>query len=64
MANEKQETRSERATIAVTPTEKQALRVLAAIRETSEGELLRAMRLHEVVTEYGRTLDRMRQEAA
>lgn len=64
MANRNQEPRNERATIAVTATEKQALRVLAAVRQTSEGELLRTMLLDEIVAEYGRTIERMRQDAA
>lgn len=64
MTNQNQEPRNERATIAVTATEKQALRVLSAVRQVSEGELLRTMLLNEIVAEYSRTIERMRDTGA
>lgn len=64
MRNQNQGPRNERATIAVTATEKQALRVLSAVRQTSEGELLRTMLLDDIVAECSRTIERMRQGEA
>ena len=49
-----QETKTERASLAVTPSEKRAIKAVAAARETDESNLLRSTLLADVVEEYGR----------
>lgn len=48
------ESRSERVALAVTPTEKRAVRGLAAIRGVDESNLCRTTTIAEVVTEFDR----------
>lgn len=47
-----QEGRTERASLAVTRSEKQAIRAVAAARETDESNLLRTTTLAEILDEY------------
>jgi hypothetical protein len=49
-----QETRTERATLTVTPSEKKAIRAVAAARDTDESNLLRTTPVADVVDEYRR----------
>lgn len=49
-----QESRSERAAIALTPTEKRAVRAVAAVRGTDESNLLRTTTIADVVKEFER----------
>jgi hypothetical protein len=49
-----QEGRTERASMAVTRSEKHAIRAVAAARETDESNLLRVCSLAEVLAEYER----------
>lgn len=49
-----QEPRSERAAIACTKAEKQAIRAVAAARQTDESNLLRTTLLVDVVAEFER----------
>lgn len=49
-----QEPRSEKAAMAVTASEKRAIRAVAALRETDESNLLRSTLLEDIVTEYRR----------
>lgn len=49
-----QEGRTERASIAVTKAEKQAIRAVAAARETDESNLLRSTLLSDILEEYER----------
>lgn len=51
---EPQESRTEKVGIAVTPSEKRAVRAIAALRETDESNLCRAMPIAEIVAEYRR----------
>lgn len=48
------ESKTEKAAIALTPTEKQALRFVAIHRKTTESELLRVMLMVDIVAEYDR----------
>lgn len=48
------ESRTEKVAIAVTPTEKRAVRGLAAIRDTDESNLCRALPIAEIVSEFER----------
>lgn len=48
------ESRTERVSIACTPTEKEAVRVVASIRGLDQSNLLREMRLAEIVDEARR----------
>ena len=48
------EARSERVSLAVTPTEKKAVRVLAVLYETDESNLLRTSSLADLMQEYHR----------
>ena len=59
-----QESRTERATIALTPTEKRAIQVVASVRQTTESELLRAKRIDEIVSEYDLLMAKLREVAA
>lgn len=66
MDTRKQEPRSERVTLAVTPTEKRALQFVANVRSypghvVTESELMRSMLLGDVVAEYERMMDRLRE---
>lgn len=49
-----QESRTEKVAIAVTKTEKAAVRAIAALRETDESNLVRIMPIAEIVAEYRR----------
>lgn len=49
-----QESRTERAALALTPSEKRAVRVVAAAREISESELLRQTPIAAILEEYRR----------
>lgn len=51
---ESQESRTEKVAIAVTPSEKRAVRGLAAIRGTDESNLVRSMPIAEIVAEFAR----------
>ena len=48
------ETRTEKVAIAVTPSEKKAVRAVAAIQDTDESNLCRVMPIADIVTEYNR----------
>ena len=48
------ETRTEKGAIAVTPSEKKAVRAVAAIQDTDESNLCRVMPIADIVTEYNR----------
>jgi hypothetical protein len=48
------EPRNEKVAIAVTRTEKAAVRAIAAIRETDESNICRLMPIEEIVAEYRR----------
>lgn len=61
MANQNQESRVERATVALTPTEKRALQFVANVRRTTEADLLRAV-IPGIVAEYERLMDRLRDD--
>lgn len=54
MPQDAPENRSERATLAVTPHEKRAIRTVAAARDTDESNLLRSVLIVDVVEEYAR----------
>lgn len=54
------ESRTEKVAIAVTPSEKRAVRGLAALRSTDESNLCRALPIAEIVAEF----ERIRTEAA
>ena len=49
-----QESRTEKVAIAVTKTEKAAVRAVAAILETDESNLIRGMPIEKIVAEYRR----------
>ena len=49
-----QESRTEKVAIAVTKTEKAAVRAVAAIRESDESNLCRTMTIEQIVAEYRR----------
>jgi hypothetical protein len=49
-----QESRTEKVAIAVTKTEKAAVRAVAAIRETDESNLCREVPIADIVAEYRR----------
>lgn len=51
---QEQESRTEKVAIAVTKTEKAAVRAIAALQETDESNLCRAKPIEEIVTEYRR----------
>lgn len=59
-AAEKQETRTEKVGVAVTPTEKRAVRAIAALRGTDESNLVRTNTIADIVAEF----ERLRSEAA
>lgn len=62
MANAKQESRTERITVACTPSEKRAAEIVAAIRQVDGvSSLLRTMSLDEIVAEYHRAMARLRE---
>ena len=48
------ESRTDRVTISVTPTEKRAVQAIAALSETDESNLCRARPIADVVAEYRR----------
>lgn len=52
--DERQESRNEKVAIAVTKTEKTAVRVIAGIRETDESNLCRTTPIADIVAEYRR----------
>lgn len=52
--SETQVGRSARVTVTVTPREKQAIKAVAAARETNESNLLRTTLVEDVLVEYGR----------
>jgi hypothetical protein len=56
-----QESRKQVASIAVTATEKTAIRFVAAHREIPESELLRSLLISDVVEEYDRLMAALRQ---
>lgn len=49
-----QESRTEKVAIAVTKTEKSAVRAIAALRETDESNLCRTTPIDDIVTEFRR----------
>ena len=49
-----QESKSERAAIALTPSEKRAVRAVAALRGTDESNLIRTTLIADVVAEFER----------
>lgn len=49
-----EEQRSERVALAVTPTEKRALKLVAAVNDASVSDLLRGRTVEDVLEEYGR----------
>lgn len=51
---ETQESRTEKVAIAVTKTEKAAVRAIAALKETDESNLCRVTPIGEIVAEYRR----------
>jgi hypothetical protein len=59
-----QEARTERASLAVTKAEKQAIKAVAAARETDESNLLRCTLLADILTEYERIRAVVREEVA
>lgn len=52
--NQPQESRTEKVAIAVTKTEKAAVRAVAALRETDESNLCRSMPIDAILAEYRR----------
>ncbi len=52
--DERQESRTEKVAIAVTRTEKAAVRAIAALRESDESNLCRTTPIAEVLAEYRR----------
>lgn len=48
------ESRTERVAIAVTPTEKRAVRAIAALRGTDESNLCRSSTIDDIVAEFER----------
>lgn len=61
---DKQESRTERVTVTVTPLEKKAVKAVAAARDTDESSLLRSTLLTDVVAEYERIRKLVGVEAA
>lgn len=62
MEHTQQESRTEKAAIALTPREKQAIRFIAIRRKTTESEMLRdRARVDELVAEYERLMDALDQ---
>ena len=62
-----QESRTEKVSIAVTRSEKRAVKALAALRETDESNLCRDMPIRRIVSEYRRLqtdMDDRRAESA
>ena len=59
-----QEGRTDRASLAVTKAEKQAIRAVAAARETDESNLLRTTTLAEIMAEYERIRAVVKADAA
>lgn len=62
-----QESKTERCTIPCTPTEKDAIQMVAKARSTrtrriTEADLLREMLMADIVDEYWRIMARLRQE--
>ena len=49
-----QESKSERAAVALTPSEKRAVRAVAALRGTDESNLIRTTTVAEIVAEFER----------
>jgi hypothetical protein len=58
------QSRTEKAAIALTPREKQALRFVSIHRETPESVLLRELLIGDIVTEYDRLLSALEKVAA
>lgn len=58
-----QESRTERVALAVTPSEKHALRILAGHRKTTEADLLRSMLMNDIVAEHDRLMARLAEVA-
>lgn len=58
-----QESRTERIAMAVTPSERHALRFLTGHRKTTEGALLRSMLISEITAEYDRLMRRLEEVA-
>ena len=56
MTNEPNASKTERAALACTRSEKDALRFVCKVRGTTESELLRVLSLNDVVAEYDRLL--------
>jgi len=63
MVTMSQESRTERATLAITPTEKRAIQFVAHVRQTTESDLLRTERLADIVSEYERLIAKLREVA-
>lgn len=59
-----EESRTEVVSLRCTPTEKRAVRGVAAFREVSESELLRDFRMDEIVAEWARLTAAMGASAA
>lgn len=53
-AERAQESRTEKVAIAVTPTEKSAVRAVAALRGTDESNLVRSNTIADIVAEFER----------
>lgn len=51
---QERESRTERVAIAVTPSEKRAVRAVAALREVDESNLCREVPIADIVAEYRR----------
>lgn len=56
-----QESRTERVALAVTPSERHALRFLTGHRKTTEAHLLRSMLISEIEAEYDRLMAALEQ---
>jgi len=56
-----QESKTERAALAVTPHEKHALRFMTGHNKTTESELLRSTLIGDIVAEYERLMERIRE---
>lgn len=59
-----QEVRSERVTVTVTPSEKRAVKAVAAAREIEESTLLRTTPLADVIEEHRKIRELVSPEAA
>lgn len=61
MASARQESRTERITLACTPSEKRAAEIVAAIRQVDgTSSLLRLLSLNDIVAEYDRAMAQLR----